>query len=262
MNPTKKAFTLIELLVVIAIIGILATISVIALSNARAKARDAKRIADTKQVSTALEMFFNDNNRYPTDNEFNSGTLSSSTIVYMQSIPQAPTPNDGSCSSNQNSFTYHQTEDGGSYTISLCLGANTGSLDSGPKCITPGGIIDTDCSGSAPSFTCGVSQVTITSLNGYTCDPSHDTCVYDTVDINGQCWMKQNMNIGNIVTGATTQANNSTMEKYCYNDSSANCLTDGGLYQWNEAMHILFPKELKAFVLLVGIFQTKLNGLH
>ena len=84
MNYNKKAFTLIELLVVIAIIGILATISVIALSNARAKARDAKRIADTKQVSTALEMFFNDNNRYPTDAEFNSGQIgSSTTAVYM-----------------------------------------------------------------------------------------------------------------------------------------------------------------------------------
>jgi prepilin-type N-terminal cleavage/methylation domain-containing protein len=47
---TKKAFTLIELLVVIAIIGLLATISVIALNNARAKGRDARRVADIKQI--------------------------------------------------------------------------------------------------------------------------------------------------------------------------------------------------------------------
>ena len=66
----QRAFTLIELLVVIAIIGLLATLSVIALGNSRAKARDAKRVADVKQVQTALELFFNDNGRYPTNNEF------------------------------------------------------------------------------------------------------------------------------------------------------------------------------------------------
>jgi len=63
---SKKAFTLIELLVVIAIIGILATVSIISLSNARAKSRDAKRVGDMKQIQTALELFFNDKNRYPT----------------------------------------------------------------------------------------------------------------------------------------------------------------------------------------------------
>jgi uncharacterized protein (TIGR02145 family) len=26
------------------------------------------------------------------------------------------------------------------------------------------------------------------------------------------------------------------MQKYCYNDSNANCLTEGGLYQWHMAM--------------------------
>lgn len=60
---------------VIAIIGILATISVIALSNARAKSRDAKRAGDMKQVQTALELFFNDQNRYPTAEEWNTGQI-------------------------------------------------------------------------------------------------------------------------------------------------------------------------------------------
>lgn len=63
---TRKGFTLIELLVVIAIIGLLSTLAVIALNNARKKSRDAKRVADIKQVQTALEMYFNDKNAYPT----------------------------------------------------------------------------------------------------------------------------------------------------------------------------------------------------
>jgi len=52
----RKGFTLIELLVVIAIIGLLSTLAVVSLNSARAKARDARRLSDVKQLSTVLEM--------------------------------------------------------------------------------------------------------------------------------------------------------------------------------------------------------------
>jgi uncharacterized protein (TIGR02145 family) len=59
---------------------------------------------------------------------------------------------------------------------------------------------------------------------------------YHTVQIGSQCWLQENLDVGAMVAGSQYQTNNGTIEKYCYNDSVANCGAYGGLYQWNEAM--------------------------
>lgn len=144
----NKGFTLIELLVVIAIIGLLSTLAVVALNNARQKSRDARRVADVKQVQTAFELYYNDCNRYPgtaagdASVAGSDGTCSpANTTTYMNSIPKSPAPPDGDCGgSGSLDYTYAVQDTGASYTLAYCLGAATGGIPAGNQTATPAGI--------------------------------------------------------------------------------------------------------------------------
>lgn len=103
--PKRKVagFTLIELLVVIAVIGILASVVMASLNSARAKARDARKIADFKNISTALQLYQDTYGRMPpsyftygTNNEGEGGgnyELSMQDLVnagFLSTIPKSP----------------------------------------------------------------------------------------------------------------------------------------------------------------------------
>jgi type II secretion system protein G len=147
----KKGFTLIELLVVVAIIALLAAMAVVALNNARARARDARRVADIRQIQTALEMYYLDHNSYPsgstyisienlclkagvgwTNQNCNTGT------VYIASVPAAPRPAD-SCPDADNAYAYKQ-DSNNSYSLKYCLGASVGNVPAGTRTATPAGL--------------------------------------------------------------------------------------------------------------------------
>lgn len=102
-GKASKGFTLIELLVVIAIIGILATIVLVSLNSARSKARDTQRIADVKQIQTALEMYFDSNGAYP-DN-----IAAVVAAGYLPAEPKDPSTSAlyayNNCGTNNNDYT-------------------------------------------------------------------------------------------------------------------------------------------------------------
>jgi type II secretion system protein G len=132
----KAGFTLIELLVVIAIIGLLASVVLVSLNSSRQKSRDAKRLADMNQMAKALELFYNDFNSYPTNS-------STSLLVptYMSQTPVAPLPADSSCGT-MNNYVYSSpaTAPASTYSITFCLGAQTGSYGAGVRTLTQQGI--------------------------------------------------------------------------------------------------------------------------
>lgn len=60
--------------------------------------------------------------------------------------------------------------------------------------------------------------------------------VYNTVQIFSQCWLKENLNVGTMISGDLEMTNNGEIEKYCFVNNQDSCIKYGGLYQWNEMM--------------------------
>jgi type II secretion system protein G len=89
----QEGFTLLELLIVIVIIGILAVLIVPNLTAGPQRARDSQRKSDLRNVKTALETYFNDNNGYPSSDYVGLGAyLVSNYIKAMPTDPSGGTP--------------------------------------------------------------------------------------------------------------------------------------------------------------------------
>lgn len=95
----QPGFTLIELLIVVAIIGILAAIAVPNFLNAQLRAKVASVQSDMQALSTALEMYFLDNNHYPYWIQPDGSSVNplprrfyplTTPIAYMTAVPQDP----------------------------------------------------------------------------------------------------------------------------------------------------------------------------
>lgn len=220
----KSAFTLLEILLVVGIIAVLAGIVILAINPNKqlASVRNVQRKANLAEINKALYQYYIDNSRYPvsvtstlteicntgattTGHSLNcTGLADLSYLVptYLVSIPTDPQP-------TASSTKYKVMKDSAN---KIALSAPQAELST---TVTLGNV----------TWSCGDALV-----------DTRDSKAYTTVLIGSQCWMKQNLNVGTMVTGTTTQTNNSLIEKYCYHNDENDCTANGGLYQWDEAM--------------------------
>lgn len=149
----KTGFTLIELLVVIAILGVLAGLITGNFFSSLKKGRDTRRKQDIENIQKGLELYYEDNKRYPTAVTSGSTLCHPSgctTRTYIQKVPTDP-----------NNFTYYYLTDatGSYYKLYSCIES---SLDQGSG-VLQSGYSGTNC-GCTGSSVCkfGVSSTNTT----------------------------------------------------------------------------------------------------
>lgn len=157
----KNGFTLIELLVVMILIGILATVGLGSYFTALTKGRDAKRKQDLEQIQRALELFYNDNGRYPTFGEFPDPgvTWSTGETIYIKLLPTDP---------KSPTYTYVYSPQGGPPPTGYLLYARLENpedacFDIGTSCRT-GGFAGADCTTEGDSCNYAVSSANVLLL--------------------------------------------------------------------------------------------------
>ncbi len=136
---SKAGFTLVELLVVISIIGVLSSIAVVSLNDARTKARDALRKGDMAQMRTALNLYYDDNIKYPICGSWDEGAedlgataqdgsacynnilssaLTSGSRPYLAELPKDPkNPDNDPVVDNIYLYRYVSKSDGSQYAL-------------------------------------------------------------------------------------------------------------------------------------------------
>ncbi|MFZ6034847.1 MAG: type II secretion system protein [Patescibacteria group bacterium] len=113
---SKKGFTLIELLIIMIILGVIAAMISGNFMTSLKKGRDAKRKADLESMQKAMELYYEDQRRYPPS--INAGSPLNDSVsgkVYMQSIPYDP---------KGTRYEYETDATGSYYRLFACLENN------------------------------------------------------------------------------------------------------------------------------------------
>jgi type II secretion system protein G len=169
----NKGFTLVELLVVIAILGVLVTIGLVSFTSAQARGRDTQRKSDLKQVSSALEVYFNDHNAYPSSSNgrilgcpsttstacsWGTGQLTDGKTIYFKALPKDPINGSNyyyrsvsvDSVANQGFQLFARIENS---QDAGCLGGNCGTHTDLPSGVSCGGVASCNFSITSPNTT-------------------------------------------------------------------------------------------------------------
>lgn len=82
----KRGFSVVELLIIVVVIGILSVLVAITYSGIQAKSRDTERKTDINQLSSRLEAYFAQNNKYPTLSQMNDNDTDNAKSFVSQNM--------------------------------------------------------------------------------------------------------------------------------------------------------------------------------
>jgi type II secretion system protein G len=133
----QRGFTLLEMMVVVAVIAILAAILIPNFTHARAQAATSACMANLKTVATAFELYYTDNQAYPSGNNTAIDTTMTGTGGALQGyLGQPPVDPAGS-----GTYTFTTSTSGGVATYEIwCPGTHDPST---LKSIAAGNTSDT-----------------------------------------------------------------------------------------------------------------------
>jgi prepilin-type N-terminal cleavage/methylation domain-containing protein len=89
-HKNRRGFTLIEIMIAISILAILATIGMTTYSQAQLRGRDAKRKQDLRAISTALELYYQRNKRFPCSTTWQSSSYTGGAWLRDETVSAVP----------------------------------------------------------------------------------------------------------------------------------------------------------------------------
>lgn len=138
-RANELGFGIIDMMLAISIIGLLASITSLVYVTAKAKARDLKRVADVRQLRTALELYRTTTGHFPVSptgtgaqRPFPETTEIPDLVAseYVTALPVAPPTANNGCSEQHNQYMYRSIN-GYSYSLTFCIGTRVGDYPPG-----------------------------------------------------------------------------------------------------------------------------------
>ncbi|MEI6378492.1 MAG: prepilin-type N-terminal cleavage/methylation domain-containing protein [Candidatus Falkowbacteria bacterium] len=185
---SRTAFTLIEVMVVIFIIAILTTMTAWGLNNISIRARDTRRLADVRDIQTALMLYKQQNSYFPASLSPGSPLVSpDGRQTYMTKIPDNPNCSGPYCSSLPH-YAYTNTKPN-SYKLIFYIEGGVNGMASGVYEVTQKSTPPAICVPSCSGLDLGDSDGCMGTCPLYLAEPTSG--VTGTLVIS---WTKSNVN--------------------------------------------------------------------